>query len=264
MKACENLSLDNLPGEIFKDIPDYEGDYQISIFGRVKSLKRKGCPLILKPFLHGKGFYQIGLSKKSKISCIRVSVLIAMTFLDHKPDGNKTIVAYKNGDSLKCELSNIELKSHRSNSYSAKNPSSEYRGVYLHTRDKFWYASISFKGKKIHLGSFKEESVASEYYENALKAIENGTKIKIKKRKYTSKYKGVSWHKQRKKWVSYIWNGEKLIYIGGFIKEYDAHLAYQAALNSKGLTEEQLRKVIKSAVKENKSEIIEFIKAKLK
>lgn len=232
-KVHENLSLNNLPGEIFKDIPDYEGMYQISTFGRVKSLKRKNCPYerIIKPFLHGKGFYQMNLSKKGKVSNYRISVLLAITFLDHKPDGNKTVIVYKNGDPSKCQLSNIELRSYRDNSYSSKNKSSKYRGVYYSKKKKRWIAQISNNSKIIRLGSFKEESVASEYYENALKAIENGTEIKTKRRTYSSKYKGVSWCKKNKKWLVSIWNGKKSMHIGYFNDEYDAHLAYQDALD---------------------------------
>jgi hypothetical protein len=34
------LSIDDLPNEIWKDIPEYKGFYQVSNLGRVKSLKR--------------------------------------------------------------------------------------------------------------------------------------------------------------------------------------------------------------------------------
>ena len=38
----QNTSLKNLPGEKWKDIVDFEGLYQISNYGRIKSLKREG------------------------------------------------------------------------------------------------------------------------------------------------------------------------------------------------------------------------------
>ncbi len=34
------LDLNNLEGEIWKDVPNYEGLYQVSNLGRVKSLER--------------------------------------------------------------------------------------------------------------------------------------------------------------------------------------------------------------------------------
>lgn len=49
--------------------------------------------------------------------------------------------------------------------------------------------------------------------------------------KSTSKYKGVNWHKNLKKYTASIWNGKKLKHLGCFDDEYKAHLAYKKALN---------------------------------
>ena len=46
--------------EIWRDIDGYEGDYQVSNFGRVKSFKYK-TPRILKPDLDGGGYLQVNL-----------------------------------------------------------------------------------------------------------------------------------------------------------------------------------------------------------
>lgn len=43
----------------------------------------------------------------------------------------------------------------------------------------------------------------------------------------TSKYTGVSWRKDRSKWIAKIWVKGKLQYLGSFNTEYDAHLAYE-------------------------------------
>lgn len=40
MEIYKNLSLEDLEGEVWKDIPNYEGLYQVSNLGRVKSLPR--------------------------------------------------------------------------------------------------------------------------------------------------------------------------------------------------------------------------------
>jgi len=52
---------------------------------------------------------------------------------------------------------------------------------------------------------------------------------------YTSKYKGVFWKKERNKWEAGIGINNKRKYLGLFINEYDAHLAYQNALNNLSL-----------------------------
>ena len=36
MEIYQNLSLEDLPNEVWKDIPNYEGLYQVSNLGRVK------------------------------------------------------------------------------------------------------------------------------------------------------------------------------------------------------------------------------------
>jgi TATA-box binding protein (TBP) (component of TFIID and TFIIIB) len=52
-----------------------------------------------------------------------------------------------------------------------------------------------------------------------------------KQEKYSSKYKGVSFRKSDKKWVARIFIDGKIIYLGAFVNEYDAHLAYQKKCN---------------------------------
>ena len=81
--------------EIWKDIPSYEGFYQVSNLGRVKSLQRKcksksGLRLvgekIRKPNLKKTGYLQISLNKNGIKKHHRVHQLVAMAFLNHKPN----------------------------------------------------------------------------------------------------------------------------------------------------------------------------------
>lgn len=44
----------------------------------------------------------------------------------------------------------------------------------------------------------------------------------------TSKYKGVYWRPERKKWIARLWHNNKKIQFGSFVKEIDAALAYNA------------------------------------
>ena len=57
---------------------------------------------------------------------------------------------------------------------------------------------------------------------------QNGRNVSPKKTG-SSKYKGVSWHPQRKKWVAWIKYKEKQTYLGIFKSEVDAALAYNFA-----------------------------------
>lgn len=89
--------------EIWKDIPDYKGIYQISNLGRIKSLprmmqKRKCVETIKKPSLSNKGYYRIPLYNNGKAKYYAIHRLVAETFipnLENKPtvdhiDRNRT------------------------------------------------------------------------------------------------------------------------------------------------------------------------------
>jgi predicted DNA-binding ArsR family transcriptional regulator len=73
--------------EIWKDIKDYEGLYQVSNFGRVMGLKRNK---ILKPRINF-GYQIINLWKNNVCKTYRVNRLVAETFIpnpENKPEVN--------------------------------------------------------------------------------------------------------------------------------------------------------------------------------
>ena len=105
--------------EIWKDIPNYEGLYQISNFGKIRSLDaiinckgaknidrhlRKGK--ILKQVINTKGYYYVNLSKKSKVQNIRVHRLVALVFLDN-PNSYRCI-NHIDGNKLNNNVANLE------------------------------------------------------------------------------------------------------------------------------------------------------------
>ena len=70
--------------EIWKDIPDYEGEYQASNFGRIRSLDRKVWNYnkrgrILKQNANDKGYLYVSLNSKKYY----VHILIARTFIEN-------------------------------------------------------------------------------------------------------------------------------------------------------------------------------------
>ena len=69
--------------EIWKDIKGYEGKYQVSNLGRVKSLnyKRTGEEKILKPTKTEKGYLFVCLRRNSKAKSYRVHRLVAEHFI---------------------------------------------------------------------------------------------------------------------------------------------------------------------------------------
>ena len=69
--------------EIWKDIKDFEGKYQISNKGRVKSLNylNTGKEKILSPRLNKRGIYTVNLYKNNKAYNFSVALLVARAFL---------------------------------------------------------------------------------------------------------------------------------------------------------------------------------------
>ena len=93
MEIYKNLSLEDLESEVWKDIPNYEGLYQVSSLGRVKSLARvfnrgRGQylrpPIIMTPPINGHGYRQVTLyDKNGKGKVMGVHQLVALCFLDN-------------------------------------------------------------------------------------------------------------------------------------------------------------------------------------
>ena len=66
--------------EIWRDIDGYEGLYQVSNKGRVKSLKW-GKERILRPRDNGRGYLRVQLTKENTSKHIRVHRLVARAFI---------------------------------------------------------------------------------------------------------------------------------------------------------------------------------------
>jgi hypothetical protein len=221
--------------EIWKDIPGYEGVYQVSSFGRVKSLSRyiktRGLQLlperILKLCKNKYGYLKCVLQLNRKKKYIQVHQIVAMAFLGHVPCGFERVINHKNFIRDDNRLENLEVVTSRENTNLKHLPSSsEYTGVSWSNAHKKWISTIVFNKKIFFLGHFDSEIEASEYYENALKAIKNGTKIIKKPFITSSKFVGVHWSKYHKKWVSRIKIKGKAKHLGYFKDEKEASECY--------------------------------------
>ena len=77
-RAMFNTNLEDMPGEIWKDIENFEGLYQISNKGRVKSLVNN---IIMIPNISNRGYYRIDLRKKGKTTRYSLHRLVAKAFI---------------------------------------------------------------------------------------------------------------------------------------------------------------------------------------
>lgn len=165
--------------EIFKDIIGYEGLYQISNFGNVKSLKRKKPnnrygkeDRILAGGVDRGGYLIFSLSLNGKRKTYSAHQLVAIYFLNHIPNGHKIVVDHIDNDKSNNNVNNLQLISVRENTSKDKNNnSSKYTGVCWIESSKKWKAQIYIKGKVKHLGYFDDELKASEVYNKAKKTL---------------------------------------------------------------------------------------------
>lgn len=158
--------------EIWKDIPGYEGLYQVSSIGRVKSLyfnKEK----ILSQNKNQGGYMFIGIRKNKKSKTIPVHQLVAMAFLDHTPCGLKLVVNHINLNKTDNRVENLEIITQRENAnHKHIKSTSDYVGVSWEKRSKKWRAAIGIDGRVKHLGLFDNETDAYTAYKNKRKEIE--------------------------------------------------------------------------------------------
>ena len=101
--------------EIYKDIKDLEGLYQVSNFGNIMSLnyRRTGRAKLLKPGKNKQGYLGVVLFKDGKPKTFRVNRLVAEAFIPN-PD-NLTEVNHIDEDKTNNRVDNLEWKSHKGN-----------------------------------------------------------------------------------------------------------------------------------------------------
>lgn len=157
--------------EIFKDIPNFEGMYQVSNFGNVKSIKFNK-EKILKHSSNNRCYFDVNLHKNGKRKYFKIHQLVAMVFLNHTPCRNNLVVDHINDIKTDNRLENLQIITHRDNICKTQGQySSKYKGVCWNKKTNKWHSQIMINNKIIHLGYFTDEYQAHLAYQNALQNI---------------------------------------------------------------------------------------------
>lgn len=111
-------------GEIWKDIPGYEGLYQASNKGQIRSLDKdvwnghayyKVPGRIMRPKIKNSGYKELVLRKNNKAKSITVHRLVCITFNGDKRNEHP-VVCHRDGDSLNNNAENLYWATHKQNS----------------------------------------------------------------------------------------------------------------------------------------------------
>ena len=113
---------EDLEGEVWKDIHDYEGMYQISNFGNVRSIKEKGASKYkhynMKSRIGNHGYkYLVLCDGKGKTKTKTIHRLVAIAFIEN-PNGFK-VVNHIDGIKTNNKTSNLEWCSYTDNNIHA-------------------------------------------------------------------------------------------------------------------------------------------------
>lgn len=127
--------------ETWKNVPGYEGYYEVSDLGRIRSVdrivlvnsngrtfERKLKGRILKQAFDGRGFYlQSNLARDGETKMVLVHRVVALAFLDNP--NNLPEVNHKDEDKTNNYASNLEWCSHKyNNNYGTKKSAGKGEG----------------------------------------------------------------------------------------------------------------------------------------
>lgn len=153
--------------EIWLPVEGYEGRYEVSNLGRIKSLARTviNTGRVLKEkyncfHLKRGGYHSVLLSKDTVKSTIQLHRIVAKAFLPN-PD-NKRVVNHIDGDKLNNRADNLEWVSYRENSchYYAKVTGGKPPGIYKRKNYESYSACITINNRHLHIGEFKTQEEA--------------------------------------------------------------------------------------------------------
>ena len=169
--------------EIWRDIPNYEGMYQVSSLGRIMSIPRvvpcnTGTNVttrrILKPSTNRFGYQFVAISKCGVLKTFKLHRLVAVSFFENVENSIKCQVNHINGDKTDNRLVNLEIVSPRENVaayHLLKNKDKKYTGVSKRKDCDKWLAKATIGKKQYYLGLHNTEEDAYTAYKLFLKNI---------------------------------------------------------------------------------------------
>lgn len=119
--AQQTFNTKGFMERLWKPVPGYEGYYEISNDGLLRSVARismnslgyyrqlQGC--LMAPSVNKSGYVKYSLAKDGKSKTITAHQLVAMAFLGHNREFNHLTVNHIDGDKTNNQIDNLEIVS---------------------------------------------------------------------------------------------------------------------------------------------------------
>ena len=165
--------------EIWKDISDYEGKYQVSSLGRVRSLlnchgNKLSEPKILKDAKNNRNYHFVQLCKDGKAKGFLIHRLVGMAFIEN-PD-NKLTIDHLDKDKSNNQVSNLRWATNNEQLYNKEYPTTINSNTgatgekYIH-KTKKGYRVYNKRSNPIIFAHFKTLEEAVKYRNEYLKSL---------------------------------------------------------------------------------------------
>jgi len=161
--------------EIWKDIQGYEQDYQVSNFGRVRSIKFGKVKILKQNKIAENRYYAVNLCSLGKSKKFLIHKLVAKAFIPN-PQNKPYVDHYPNRDTFCNNAENLRWATTEENSFNSKINKSNTSGikgvVYIGDRNKTnpWRAQVLFRGKK-YSKNFTDQFQAGEWVKQKRKEL---------------------------------------------------------------------------------------------
>lgn len=163
-----DFTKEELANEEWRDIAGYEGKYQVSSLGRMRSFARFSAPRIIAPRRDAYGYMMYSLFNNGKRIIKKAHRLVGVTFI---PNGyNLPEINHKDEDKTNNRVSNLEWCSHLYNSrYGTKIPRLSFYAMYQgHCLRKIRQYSLEGAFIKEHISSRMAERETGVKHQNII------------------------------------------------------------------------------------------------
>lgn len=152
-------------GEIWRPIIDYEGLYEVSDLGNIRSVKLGRCRSLKIDKKNRTGYYYVTLSKFGNVKSFYVHRLVALSFLESSIEDG-FVVDHINNIKTDNRLVNLQIITRRLNNNKDRLGVTGITGVF--PKNGKYVSQITISKVQISIGYFKTVQEAQQHYELAL------------------------------------------------------------------------------------------------